>query len=159
MPEINGFSEKNLRVYLDNCVFNRPFDDQTSISIKLESDAKLYIQEEIYKGKLELVWSFILEYENNQSPYQEKKETILKWKKLSKLFVEPSEGVKDLALQYEIDGIKSKDALHLACAIFAQADFLITTDHKFKSKAKEIKHLQVVSPIDFIMGYQGEKNV
>ncbi|MEZ3435603.1 MAG: hypothetical protein K1W34_13450 [Lachnospiraceae bacterium] len=32
--------------------------------ISLESQAKLQIQKEILQGKQELVWSFILEYEN-----------------------------------------------------------------------------------------------
>lgn len=44
-----------MRVYLDNCTFNRPFDDQTQIRIKLETEAKLYIQEKIRDGTLELV--------------------------------------------------------------------------------------------------------
>ena len=36
-----------MRIYLDNCTFNRPFDDQGQIRIRLESEAKLYIQEKI----------------------------------------------------------------------------------------------------------------
>lgn len=31
-----------MRVYLDNCSFNRPFDDQTQIKISLETEAKLF---------------------------------------------------------------------------------------------------------------------
>lgn len=30
-----------MRVYLDNCMFNRPFDDQSHIRIRLEAEAKL----------------------------------------------------------------------------------------------------------------------
>jgi len=48
-----------MRVYLDNCCFNRPFDDKSQIRVKLEAEAKLYIQEEIRLGKLELIWSYI----------------------------------------------------------------------------------------------------
>jgi hypothetical protein len=36
-----------MRLYLDNCCFNRPFDDQTQRKIALESEAKLYVQDEI----------------------------------------------------------------------------------------------------------------
>lgn len=32
-----------MRIYLDNCCFNRPYDDQSHLGIRLESDAKLYI--------------------------------------------------------------------------------------------------------------------
>jgi hypothetical protein len=36
-----------MRVYLDNCCFNRPFDDQRHLRIRLEAEAKLSIQEAI----------------------------------------------------------------------------------------------------------------
>lgn len=32
---------KKIRVYLDNCCFNRPYDDQSQIKINLEAQAKL----------------------------------------------------------------------------------------------------------------------
>lgn len=32
---------------MDNCCFNRPFDDQSQIRIRLESEAKLKIQDDI----------------------------------------------------------------------------------------------------------------
>ena len=50
----------NMKIYLDNCCFNRPFDDQSQIRIRLESEAKLTIQELIQTGELSLVWSYIL---------------------------------------------------------------------------------------------------
>ena len=45
-----------MKIYLDNCCFNRPFDDQKQLQIKLETEAKLDIQERIIQGKLELAW-------------------------------------------------------------------------------------------------------
>ena len=55
-----------MKVYLDNCCYNRPYDDQTQIRIHLETEAKLYIQEMIKLGKADLVTSYILEYENSK---------------------------------------------------------------------------------------------
>ncbi len=46
-----------MRVYLDNCCFNRPFDDQRHLRIRLETEAKLRIQEVIREGGLQLAWS------------------------------------------------------------------------------------------------------
>ena len=60
-----------MKIYLDNCTFNRPFDDQSRVRIRIESEAKLYIQEKVKEGKLQLVWSFILDYENQQNPFEE----------------------------------------------------------------------------------------
>lgn len=53
-----------MRIYLDNCCFNRPFDDQAQIRIMLEAEAKLKIQDDILQKKFELAWSYILEAEN-----------------------------------------------------------------------------------------------
>ena len=39
---------------MDNCCFNRPFDDQSNIRIRLETEAKLYIQEKIINKEIEL---------------------------------------------------------------------------------------------------------
>jgi len=69
-----------MRIYLDNCCFNRPFDDQSQIRIRLESEAKLYIQEQISNNDIELAWSYILDYENSLNPYEERMNVILKWK-------------------------------------------------------------------------------
>jgi hypothetical protein len=37
----------NNRIYLDNCCFNRPYDDQTILRNYLEAEAKTYIQLQI----------------------------------------------------------------------------------------------------------------
>ena len=55
-------------MYLDNCSFNRPFDDQSQIRIHLETEAKLAIQKKIMDGEFEIVWSYMLDYENQQNP-------------------------------------------------------------------------------------------
>ncbi|MEQ8171367.1 MAG: PIN domain protein, partial [Candidatus Eremiobacterota bacterium] len=72
-----------MRIYLDNCCFNRPFDNQIPIRIKLETEAKLYIQEEVINGSIELVWSYILEYENSQNPFEYRRNAINLWKKIA----------------------------------------------------------------------------
>ena len=71
----------DMKIYLDNCCFNRPFDDQTQIRIKIETEAKLKIQEEVRSGNIQLVWSYVLDYENNRNPFLERKTRITGWKK------------------------------------------------------------------------------
>ena len=65
-----------MRVYLDNCCFNRPFDDQRQTRVRLEAEAKLCIQEHIREGTLELAWSYILDFENTANPFKERRTTI-----------------------------------------------------------------------------------
>jgi hypothetical protein len=33
-----------LKIYMDNCCYNRPFDDMTQVKLKNEAAAKMYIQ-------------------------------------------------------------------------------------------------------------------
>lgn len=34
---------KKIAIYLDNCCFNRPYDDQTQLRVSLETQAKMYV--------------------------------------------------------------------------------------------------------------------
>ena len=42
-----------IKVYLDNCTYNRPFDDQSQIMIALETEAKRHIQRLIVEEKID----------------------------------------------------------------------------------------------------------
>lgn len=65
-----------MRIYLDNCCYNRPYDDQTQLRISLESQAKLHIQEMIKDGKLELAASYMLTCENSRNRFEVKRAAI-----------------------------------------------------------------------------------
>lgn len=55
-----------MRIYLDNCSYNRPYDDQSQMRIYLETQAKLHIQNMIKQNKLKLVTSYVIDYENSR---------------------------------------------------------------------------------------------
>ena len=78
---------KKIKIYLDTCTFNRPFDDQIKLEIKFETEAKIHIQEKIKHGELLLIWSYILEYENANNPFPMRKYTILQWKKIAEYHI------------------------------------------------------------------------
>jgi len=139
-----------LRVYLDNCMFNRPFDDQTSLRVRIETEAKLYIQQQIKQGQLELVWSYILDFENAQNPFQERKQAIKKWRQLSSQDIEQTDQILNMAQHVTQFGIKAKDALHVACAIAGQADYFLSTDDKLLKRLATLNLLSAVNPVDFI---------
>lgn len=44
-----------MRIYMDNCSYNRPYDDQSQMRIHLETQAKLHIQDMIRQKQIELV--------------------------------------------------------------------------------------------------------
>jgi hypothetical protein len=37
-----------MKIYLDTCSYNRPYDNKILMKVKLESDAKLYIPSKIF---------------------------------------------------------------------------------------------------------------
>ena len=65
-----------MKVYLDNCCYNRPYDDQSQLRISLETQAKLQIQSMIRNKEIELVSSYVLMYENSKNPHELRKRTI-----------------------------------------------------------------------------------
>ena len=140
-----------MKVYLDNCSYNRPFDDQNQMRIYLETQAKLYIQKLIRDGCLLLAISYVSRYEKWNSPYSKNKITIEKFFENATTFVDidKADRIERKANEIMEYGVKSKDALHISCAIDAACDYFITTDDEIlrKYRTGEIK---VCSPVEFI---------
>lgn len=137
-----------MRIYLDNCCFNRPFDDQSSLIIRLETEAKLYVQELIRQGALELVWSFMLDYENGANPFEEVRSRIAEWKKLAVADCDLSDEIEEKARELMELGLRPKDAAHIASAIHMEAEFFLTTDRRILNKP--IIGIEVANPIEFV---------
>jgi len=137
-----------MRIYLDICAFNRPFDDQSHIRIRLEAEAKLFIQSRVKEGDVELVWSYILDIENDQNPFKEKRIAVDRWRKFSVVDVAESRDILGKANQFVMAGVKPKDALHVACAIAGGADYFVTTDDKLLKKMLNEPQFAAIGPID-----------
>lgn len=61
-----------------------------------------------------------------------------------------SEDMRKMAKKYEPKGIKPRDALHIACALKAGAEYFLTCDDKIVKKAGTLGiNLKIVNPIDF----------
>ncbi len=139
-----------MRLYLDNCCFNRPFDDQSQSRIRFETEAKLKIQEEIRLGTFQLIWSYILDYENNRNPYQERKLRIKKWKRYANGDAEDSSVVIGTAKKLNKKGFHKIDSLYIACAIISNCEYFLTTDDHILKRAKLLNDIKIRDPIGFI---------
>ena len=139
-----------MKIYLDNSCFNRPFDDQKQLRIRLETEAKLNIQERILQKEIELAWSYILDFENEANPFEQRKFAIRGWKNHASVDTDETQEIVEKAERFHQMGIKSKDSLHLACAISMQCEYLLTTDDELVKKAEGIKEIKVTDPISFI---------
>ena len=140
-----------MKIYLDNCSYNRPYDDQTQIRIYLETEAKLHIQDMIKKGEVDLVTSYMLDYENGKNRFSHKKQAISDFMNTNESFfvgIENAEKANQIAKQIIDTGVKSADALHVACAILAECDYFITTDDRLLKYQSE--NIQITTPGEFI---------
>ena len=143
------------KIYLDVCAFNRPFDDQAQMKIRLETEAKLYIQASVRQKKHDLCWSFMLDTENGKNPYEEKRNMIAPWKNIAVDFCPPSEAIRSRGKEIMKLGIKANDALHIACAIERKCEYFITTDKGLTKKI--VDGIEIKNPIDFISEMEESK--
>ena len=140
-----------MRIYLDNCSYNRPYDDQSQMRIHLETQAKLHIQDMIRKKQIELVTSYVLDFENSNNRSIQKRMAIEKFMKdYATLYVsnKHSDKFAEIADSIMETGVKEKDAYHVACALMAECDYFVTTDDRLlKYQSEKIK---LVTPGEFI---------
>jgi len=137
-------------IYLDNCVFNRPFDNHSHLRVRLEAEAKLYIQSQIKQNNVDLIWSYILELENSQNPFLERRYAVSQWRNLSKIHIVESVALLEIARKLLSKGIKPKDSLHVASAIMGKASYFLSTDDKLLNKLINYSDINALNPIEFI---------
>lgn len=139
-----------MRIYLDNCSLNRPFDDQSHFRVRLETEAKLYIQQKIREGEIELAWSYILDFENQTNPFLERREAVDRWRHYTAIDTDETTDIIAKAKAMSNTGIKSKDALHLACAIAMRCEYFVTTDDRILNRMKASTEIRVIDPVTFV---------
>ena len=140
-----------MRIYLDNCCFGRPFDNQNFPRIAEETAAVMFIRERIKSGELKMATSYILHHENLQCPLTLRRRTVERFlKEYSAIYISIAfaESVTAKAEKFISAGIKEKDACHVASAILAECDYFLTVDDRLlKLKSDEIT---LINPVDFL---------
>jgi predicted nucleic acid-binding protein len=121
----------------------------------LETEAKLFIQEGIKNRTFELVWSYVLDIESDANPYPRRRKSVQAWKSFAGTDVEESEALLVLMESFEKRSLKPCDALHLASAVTASADFFITVDRGILNKP--IHEIRVMNPEQFVRYYEESK--
>lgn len=139
-----------MRVYLDNCIFNRPFDDQSQPRIEKETEAVVKILGRIKEGVLELIWSSTIDHENDNNPIIERRELVAQWRSAASVEVFATEKVRELSEKLIGLGFGAFDAVHIASAIHASADYFVTTDDGVLKRADRIADLRIVDPVKLI---------
>lgn len=131
-----------MRIYLDNCCLNRPFDDQANPRIHLEAEAVKTILSLCEDGSWVLVSSDVLLFEINNAPEVQRSNILQLMAQIANETIPLTEAIKQQATLYQAAGIQAFDAFHLASAV-GQVDIFLTTDDRFLKKAQQIPDLQV----------------
>jgi len=137
-----------MKIYLDNSVLNRPFDDQSDPKIRLETIATFFIFELIEGKKVKLVNSSVIEYENSKNPFPERKIWISVYLSKATFYQELNLKIKERAREISKLKIPPIDSLYLSSAEVAGVDYFLTCDYDIIRKYRG--DLKVTNPIDFI---------
>lgn len=147
-------NKKKLKLYLDMCVFNRPFDDQSQPRIMIETQIFIMLMAMISEGLFDLFNSFALEYENSKNPNVENMMKISDFLEYSTDYIHYSEDILDRSLEFEKLGLSGLDAIHIACAEKANADFFVTCDDRLIRKIQRVDNVRIAcyTIVDFVSG-------
>ncbi|MEA5517257.1 PIN domain-containing protein [Nodularia sp. UHCC 0506] len=130
---------KKYKIYLDVCCLNRPFDDQTHLPIRLETEAILEILSRCRSGEWELVSSTALEAEIARTPDVTRRQQVEEGLAIAQYKILITAEMSRRAIELTKFNIKNFDALHLACAE-GKADIFLTTDNRLLSRALNYKN-------------------
>lgn len=125
-----------------------------------EKSARAYI---LYSNYLKLQFilktvdfSNILLFENENNPFEARRQAILNFSKHAIDIISVNQIILQKANEARSTGLRAKDSLHIACAIYAKCDYFITTDDRvLKYKDDSIN---IIDPIDFIKVWEGTES-
>ena len=142
-----------MRVYLDNCVLSRPFDDQSQERVRLETEAIVLLLARL-EGK---AWTWLgsqaLEIEIDRLPDLEKQSRLKHMIEFASLSIAIGQKELERAEQLQKLGFVGFDAVHLACAESGKAEVFLTTDDRLLKLAKKLAksiNVKVENPLDWM---------
>lgn len=140
-----------MRLYLDNNVYNRPFDDLSVPRNKAEAWAVEDLFGMVSAGDIELVSSFVVETEHSLSPPGLRREEVGVLIGMAGEIVRWEARISRRATEFEAAGLRGRDALHLAAAERAGADYFVTCDDKLLRRARRIRaRVKVLPPLELL---------
>ena len=140
-----------LRIYMDACCLNRPFDDLSQDRVYLEAEAVLSIVSHCEKGEWALIASGVIDFEISKSDMDRQEQVWLLYAAASER-ITLSDEAEQRAVFFQKYGVKLFDSLHLALAEESCADVLLTTDDRLLKTAQRIDLRTIVAnPVSWLM--------
>lgn len=142
-----------MKIYMDNCCFNRILDDRTSPIIYFERNSVMLILEMVEKNAFELYGSQMLVKEIEDTSNIVKREKLRLMYSLCSTEIKIDEKIAERAVEIRnSSNIRLKDSIHLACGESAQVDVFLTVDKKFMNNANRIPaNVRVMNPTEWLL--------
>lgn len=149
-----------MRIYLDVCCLNRPFDDQTQDRIRLEAEAILLILSRLQAETWKWLSSEVVVDEIEQTPQPKRRKQVSLLASHAHEWVTLTKSDVARAIHLETVGFGGMDALHLACAESSKADVFLTTNDKLVRNAEQHSQkmkVDVANPLGWLVTQQETK--
>lgn len=143
-----------MRIYLDVCCLNRPFDDHTQDKIRLESEAVVTILAHIAEKKWQMIGSEIMAFEISRTPDPDRRRKVMILTQLATESIKTNTQIRTRAKTIQEFGIKAIDALHIACAEQGKVEVFLTTDDlllKICQQKQDGIQVKVTNPLTWLM--------
>lgn len=141
-----------MKIHLDNCCLNRPFDDLSQDRVYLEAEAILAILTRCDKGEWQLLGSGIIELELSKLTNPERLEQVQALYSIANKRINMTSEIENRAAFFQQQGIKPFDSFHLASAEIGGADVFLTTDDRLLRAASRIDlKMKVAGPVPWFM--------
>ena len=140
-----------MKIYMDVCSYNRPFDNQEQDRIYLEAEAVLSILNHCHEGGWVLVGSNVIDFEVSNMTKLTKKEKVMELCSIAREKVVVTSEIEKRVVEIQQIGIKPFDSFHIALAESAGADIFLTTDDKLiKLSRKILLNVKVENPLNWV---------
>ncbi|WP_029545391.1 hypothetical protein [Selenomonas sp. AB3002] len=148
-----------MRLYLDCCCYNRPFDDLSQERVRLESDSVLAIITRSLMNGDTILGSGTLGLEIAAIRNPEKRAKVADLCQVVTERIAHSESLEQRAKQLQLEGLHVMDSFHVASAEIGEADIFLTVDDKLIKLCRKITlTVRVMNPLEYIeevLEYEG----
>ena len=121
-----------MRIYLDTCCVNRPFDALTQPRVQKEAAAVVQIIEQVVHGTVEWVSSDALADELDRISDPIRRAAVLRTLRHASEIVKTTPTARARSGELIRLGFSCADAVHIACAEEAGVEIVITTDDRLQ---------------------------
>jgi predicted nucleic acid-binding protein len=147
----NEFGGDTLRLYLDVCCYNRPFDDLTQLRVRLEAEAILAILCLVNERNWTLVSSDVVDLELSNMKNSAKLNKVIELCRLAHEKVTVTEAIAARADELQTFGVKALDSFHIAVAETSSVDILLSTDDELLKLTNRLSlSIRVANPLEFL---------